>query len=123
MADLNLENDSSLNSILTSIKKILGIEEEYEHFDKDLIIHINSIFMTLNQLSIGPENGFKIKDKTETWDSFLEDRTDLEAIKTYMAQKIRLIFDPPQMGYLVESINKQCQESEWRLNIQAEGKE
>lgn len=107
-------------SILTSTKKLLGIEEDYEQFDMDIIIYINSAFMSLNQLGLGPEDGFVIYSKSEEWTSFLDDRKDLEAVKSYVYLKTRLIFDPPQMGYLVEAINKQVSEIEWRLNVQVD---
>lgn len=107
-------------SILESIKKMLGIGENYEHFDAEIIMHINSVFMILTQLGLGPETGFRITDREDTWDLFLEDRIDLEAIKSYIFMKVRLMFDPPQMGYLVDSLVKQCTEFEWRLNVQIE---
>ena len=110
------------DSILTSVKKLLGIQEEDESFDVELILDINSVFMILNQLGLGPVGGFFIEDKKDTWPDFLNDRDDLNAVKSYVYLKVRLIFDPPQMGYLVESINKQCQELEWRLNVQMETK-
>lgn len=102
-------------SILTSIKKLLGVEEEYTHFDSDIIIHINSAFMNLNQIGVGPTSGFRIQDATSEWSDFIE-RTDLEGVKTYIYLKVRLIFDPPQMGYLVDAIKDQIKELEWRLN-------
>lgn len=107
-------------SILKSIKRLLGIGIEYDDFDSELIMHINSVFMILTQLGLGPETGFRIKDSEDTWTSFLEDRVDLESIKSYMYMRVRLMFDPPQMGYLVDSITKQCTEFEWRLNVQIE---
>lgn len=111
-------------SILTSIKKLLGPEEDYTHFDTDIIIHINSAFMNLNQLGVGPKGGFTIEDKEAKWEDFiLDDRKDIEGVKTYVYLKVRLIFDPPQMGYLVEAIKDQIKELEWRLNVQAEGGE
>lgn len=110
-----------MESILTSVKKALGIEDSYTHFDVDLIMAINSVLMVLNQLAIGPTEGFRIEDKTATWTSLLGTRLDLEAVKTYVYLKVRLIFDPPQTGYLVTSMAEQCKELEWRLNVQAEG--
>jgi hypothetical protein len=109
-------------SILTSVKKLLGIQEEDESFDVELILNINSVFMILNQLGLGPTEGFFIESKEDAWTDFLQERNDLNAVKSYVYLKVRLMFDPPQMGYLVESINKQCQEFEWRLNVQAETK-
>lgn len=110
-----------MESVLTTIKKLLGIEEEYEHFDTDLIVHINSVLMTLTQLGVGPSTGLSITNKEDIWEDLLEDRLDLNAVKTYIYLKVRLIFDPPQMGYLVDAIKDQCKELEWRLLIQAEG--
>jgi hypothetical protein len=109
-----------MESILTSIKKLLGIEETETHFDNEIMMHINSVLMVLNQLGIGPEQGFSISSKTTTWSSIFGTRVDLAAVKSYVYLKVRLMFDPPQMGYLVESIKNQCQELEWRLNVQAE---
>lgn len=110
-------------SILTSIKKLLGIGEEYEHFDVDIIMYVNSAFMNLNQLGVGPKGGFKIGSSETTWGDFVDDRLDLEGVKTYIYLKTRLIFDPPQMGYLIEAIKEQIKELEWRLNHQVEGED
>jgi len=109
------------NSILTSIKKLLGIEEAYLHFDPDIIIHINSAFFNLNQLGVGPTTGFRIQDAEAKWVDFVGERLDLESIKSYIYLKTRLVFDPPQMGYLVDAIKDQIKELEWRLNVQVEG--
>jgi len=110
-----------MDSILTSIKKLLGIEEDYNQFDTDIIININSTLMALTQLGVGPVEGFSITDKTATWTEFLDGRKDLEGVKTYVYLKVRLLFDPPQTGFLVDAIKNQIAELEWRLNIQAEG--
>lgn len=110
-----------MDSILTSIKRLLGIEEDYEHFDPELTMHINSVFTVLLQLGLGPATGFKIMDKTNLWVEFLEDELDLELVRTYTYHKVRLMFDPPTNSFLVENIKSQIQEFEWRLNIQAEG--
>lgn len=105
-----------MDSILTSIKKLLGITEEYEHFDPDIIVHINSAFMILNQLGVGPEEGFSIKDKSSTWDEFLSG-SNLEAVKTYVYLKVKLMFDPPLSSTVIEAIKSQISELEWRLNV------
>lgn len=105
-----------MESILTSIKKLLGITEEYEQFDTDLIIHINSVFMILNQLGVGPE-GFTINDKSAIWNDFTSGTLNIESVKTYVFLKVRLIFDPPQSSALIDSYNRQISELEWRLNI------
>ena len=108
-------------SILTSIKKLLGPTEDDTSFDVDIIMHINSAFFRLNQLGVGPATGFFITDNTKTWEDFLESRTDLEAVKTYVYQKVRLVFDPPQSSFLVEAIKDSIKEFEWTINVQAEG--
>lgn len=104
------------NSILTSLKKLLGIEQNYMHFDTDLVIHINSIFSTLSQLGIGPKEGFFIIDKDSNWEDF-EIRVPFNMLKSYMYLRLRLLFDPPQNSFLVNSMEKQISELEWRLVV------
>ena len=101
-------------SILTSIKKLLGITEEYTHFDADIIMHINSVFMILMQYGIGPANGFSIAGDSEVWSDFLSDATWLESVKSYVYLKVKLIFDPPQSGTVIGSIENLINEFEWR---------
>ena len=108
------------NSILISIKKLLGIDKDYVQFDQDIIININSALMSLTQLGVGPQSGFKIRGEEETWNDFIGERIDFESVKTYVYLKVRLIFDPPQSNYLIENIKEQLKEIEWRLNFQAE---
>lgn len=105
------------DSILTSIKKLLGIDQYCDHFDPDIIIHINSVFMVLNQLGVGPADGFYITGASETWGNFLKDDKKLEAVKSYIYMKVRLIYDPPQSSALIESMTKLVNEFEWRLNV------
>ena len=107
-------------SILTSIKKLLGIPEDYEHYDADIIMHINSVFMILNQLGVGPSNGFSITDKTAVWSNFISDNDNLEAVKSYVYMKVRLLFDPPLSSAVMECMNRMISELEWRLNSEAE---
>ena len=106
-----------MDSILTSIKKLLGITEEYENFDQDIIMHINSAFMILNQLGVGPKSGFSISDKSSTWDEFIPESSNLEAVKTYIHLKVKLMFDPPISSTVIEAIKSQINELEWRLNV------
>lgn len=111
-----------MDSILNSVKKMLGIAEEYEHFDQDLIMHINSVFLILNQLAVGPPSPFSIEGPNDTWDDFFMSNTEpINLVKSYMYLKVRLIFDPPSTGVLHEAMERQIQEFEWRLNMQAEG--
>lgn len=109
-----------MESILTSIKKLLGIAEEYEHFDPDIVMHINSIFMTLNQLGVGPENCYFIEDKLNTWTEFLEDPTGLQMVKSYMGIKVRMLFDPPANSVVMEMMKQQANEMEFRLMLAVE---
>lgn len=109
-----------MESILTSIKKMLGIIEEYEQFDADLIMHINSVFMILNQIGVGPSRGFSIKGEDEIWTDFIPDDSRLELVKSYMHLKVKLIFDPPLGSAVIEVMNRQIQEFEWRLSIAAD---
>lgn len=110
-----------MDSILTSIKKLLGITEEYKHFDNDIIMHINSVFMILNQIGIGPDEVFSIEDDIASWDDFL-DNTNVEAVKSYVYLKVRLLFDPPTSSSVLDSMNKMISELEWRLNVASDKK-
>lgn len=110
-----------MESILTSIKKLLGIAEEYEHFDADIIMHINSVFMTLTQLGVGPSGGFYIEDEQTVWTDYIPDMTKLQAVKTYIYLKVRLLFDPSSLGSAtLAAYERQIQELEWRLNMAVE---
>lgn len=106
-----------MDSILTSIKKLLGIEEEYTQFDSDIIMHINTVFLNLTQLGVGPPEGFLIEDDSTTWDDFIGDSNQLQAVKTYVYLKVKLLFDPPLSSSVTESINRIISELEWRLNV------
>lgn len=110
-------------SILTSTKKILGIDVNYTAFDLDIMTHINSVFSTLNQLGIGPTNGYWIEDATDTWDAFYGNDPRLNSIKTYVYLKVRMLFDPPTTSYLITALNEQAKELEWRLNVRREESE
>ena len=107
-----------MESILTSIKKLLGIAEEYEHFDTDIIMHINSAFSVLTQLGVGPEEGFRIEDASTEWSEFLYDDPRLEMVRTYVYFKVRIVFDSATLtSAVIESINRQISELEWRINV------
>lgn len=108
-------------SILTSIKKLLGIDENYTHFDADIIMHINSVFSILTQMGVGPTNGFSISGKDETWSAFIADKPNIfSLVKSYIYMKVRLLFDPPLSSAAIESINRQISEFEWRLFVAAD---
>lgn len=108
-------------SILTSIKKLLGIDENYTHFDADIIMHINSVLSILTQMGVGPANGFSIKGKEEVWSDFITaNQSIFSLVKSYVYIKVRLLFDPPLSSAAIESINRQISEFEWRLFIAAD---
>lgn len=109
-----------MDSILTSIKKLLGITEAYDHFDTDLMIHINSVFSILTQLGVGPANGFSIAGKDAVWSDFMFDDARLEMVKSYVYLKVKLLFDPPLNSAVIESANRQLSELEWRINVASE---
>lgn len=106
-----------MDSILTSIKKMLGIEKSYEHFDADIIMHINTVFMSLSQMGVGPKNGFVIRDEVTIWTDYIPKETleTIEAVKTYVYLNVKLLFDPPTSSSHLEAINKQIEMLEWRL--------
>lgn len=106
-----------MESILESVKKQLGIAAEYTHFDPDIIMHINSVFMVLNQLGVGPEEGFYIEDKSVLWEDYLDDPAQLQIVKSYLGLRVRLLFDPPASSTHMECIKQQIAEFEWRLNV------
>lgn len=107
-------------SILNTTKKLLGIAPDYTHYDQDVIIGINSALMSLMQLGVGPTTGFVIKSASEVWEDLIDTRTDLEMVKAFIYLKTRLLFDPPQSGFLITAIKEQISELEWRLNVQIE---
>lgn len=113
-----------MESILTSIKKMLGIPEEYDHFDPDLIMHINSVLSILTQIGVGPSEGFRIEDDLATWEDFLGDDTNYEAVKSYVHLRVKLLFDTSTLSSaVIESMNRMISELEWRLNAIAESKQ
>lgn len=107
-------------SILNSTKKALGLASEYEAFDPDIIMHINSVFSTLHQLGVGPDEGFMIQDDVPTWATFLGNDPRLNHIKTYVFLRVRMLFDPPSLGYVIDAMKEQIKELEWRINAQRE---
>lgn len=107
-------------SILTTIKKVLGIDEAYTHFDQDIIMFINTAFLSLNQIGVGPANPFSITDNTKIWADFFGEREDLEAVKSYIFLKVKLMFDPPSNSFVLDSIDRQLTQIEWRLNHQVD---
>lgn len=111
------------DSILRTVKKLVGIDESYDAFDLDIITHINSALSTLNQLGIGPEEGFMIDDDTATWDQLLGDDNRLNSVKSLIGLKVRVVFDPPATSFTLDAFNKQIEELQWRLNVYREGRD
>lgn len=109
-----------MDSILISVKKMLGIAEEYTHFDADIIMHINSVFMILTQLGVGPSNGYSIVDELDQWNDFVPESVRLDMVKSYVYMKVRLMFDPPTSSAVMEAMNRSISEFEWRLNVAVE---
>lgn len=109
-----------MESILTSIKKLLGIAKEYDHFDEDIVMHINSVFSILTQLGVGPLNGFSIEDDSAVWTDFMPEKSKIEFVKSYMHLKVKLLFDPPLGSAVIESINRTISELEWRILVAAD---
>ena len=106
-----------MDSILSTIKKMLGLDDEYNAFDIDIVVHINTAFMILNQLGVGPTAGFAILGKEEIWDDYLDQGANLESVKSYIYMKTRLAFDPPISSAAIASMNQMISELEWRINV------
>lgn len=108
------------DSILTSVKKEVGITEEYANFDQDIIDAINTVFADLYQLGVGPSEPFSIQNDKAKWKDFFGDRKDLNSVRSYMYLRVRLIFNPPQQAFVLASMERQIEKFEFRLNLQAE---
>ena len=105
-----------MESILTSIKKLLGIAQEYDQFDADIIMHINSVLMTLAQIGVGPPEGFRIEDDTSRWTDYMSsDDTRFESVKSYMYLRVKILFDPPLNSAVLEAMKEQIDKWEWTL--------
>ena len=107
-----------MDSILTSVKKLLGIAEGYTAFDADIIMQINAVLLVLCQLGVGPEKGFYISDSSAVWDDFLPGDERAKALAPYVAAKVRLAFDPPQSSTAMEALKSTIAEMEFRLNVE-----
>lgn len=108
-----------MDSILRSVKKMLGVADGDNFFDEELIMYINSAFAVLTQLGVGPAEGFSIQDESSVWTDFVSDMTIVELTKSYMKLKVRLLFDPPTSSSVMDSMNRMISEYEWRLNVQS----
>lgn len=113
--------ENNMDSILTSVKKQIGIHEDDDSFDPDIIMAINTVFVILNRVGVGPSKGFSITDKNSIWTDFIpDDDVNFEAIKTYVGAKARFVFDPPTSSVLMQALKELISELEWTLNINAE---
>lgn len=110
-----------MESILNSVKSHVNVSETETHFDQDIIIHINSVFSILRQMGVGPETTFDIIDDKAVWDDFIEDN-DFNEVKTYMYLKVKKVFDPPSNSNMMQALNEQIAELEWRLTTTASNK-
>lgn len=111
-----------MESILGSVKKVLGIDPGYTAFDEDIILDINTAFSNLYQLGIGPSDGFEINDTNAVWDDFLGaggDKT-FNSVKSFIVLTVRLLFDPPATSFAIQSMQSQIEELGWRLNVRRE---
>lgn len=110
-----------MESILTSIKKLLGIPEEYPHFDQDIIMHINTVLITLNQLGVGPTEGFRISDELDTWEDFLGDNMLLQGnVITFVYLNVKMLFDVNQPSNVLAATERRITELTWRITAMAE---
>ena len=107
-------------SILLSVKKMLGLSSDYDVFDPELIIHINSVFGTLHQLGVGPEDQFRITSDEDVWSDFTTEGEEIDEVKTYVYLRVRLLFDPPSSSFVLSSFQEQLKELEWRLNVKSD---
>ena len=105
------------DSILMTIRKLVCGDPYADHFDTDLLVHINACFSILNQLGVGPENGFVVTDETQSWSSYIADNYILNMVKTYVTLKVKKIFDPPLTSSVLEAMDKEISQLEWRLNV------
>lgn len=112
-----------MESILDSTKKVLGLDSSYTAFDVDVTMHINSVFATLQQLGVGPAEGFAIADKDTKWAAYLGGDLNLNQVKSYIYLRVRLLFDPPATSYAQEAMARQIKEIEWRLSVYRDGVE
>ena len=113
-------NISNNDSILTSIKKLMGLTEEYDAFDQDILILINSVLFELEQIGVKAKDGFSLSDKTAVWSDYSDDHRLLNALKPYIYMKTKLTFDPPTSSGALDSMNRIIDRFEWRINLYAD---
>lgn len=116
--------DRTTDSIVVTIKKMLGLDDEYTPFDADVIVHINTAIMTLTQMGVGPKEGYEVLDYDQTWTDFLGDMIKmLGAVKTYIYLQVKMVFDPPNNSFVMDAYKQQCEQLLFRLNVNAESQQ
>ena len=118
-----MEEVRELESILNSVKKMIGIDQDYTVFDADIITHTNTAFSILHQLGVGPDEGFEVTDNTQTWTDFIGDDPRFNFVKSWVTLKVKMLFDPPQSSALIDSANRLLSELEWRINVSVDPKD
>lgn len=106
-----------MSSILSDTKKVLGLASDYTAFDQDIMMYINAAFSVVDQLGVGPDGGFFINDENDEWSDINLPDNQLHVVKTYVYLRVRMLFDPPTMSFMIEAANEQLREYEWRLNL------
>ena len=108
------------DSILTSVKKVLGVPSYYDHFDRDILLHLNTVMSILNQLGVGPEEGFIVEDESTTWSDLFDgdiDTNKMMYVESYVCLRVRLLFDPPTSSGAIDAMERQMRELEWRITV------
>ena len=105
------------DSIFNSVKKVVGLLGDDDSFDEDILLHINSVVSTLRQLGLSIPSDFYVRDDVQTWRDLLGEFRDLDLVKSYMAMKVRLMFDPPSSSFGLASMTEMVKELEWRINV------
>ena len=106
-----------VDSIFGSVKKVVGLLGDDGSFDEDILLHINTVVSTLRQLGLSIPSDFYVRDDVQTWQNLLGEFRDLDLVKSYMAMKVRLMFDPPSSSFGLASMTEMVKELEWRINI------
>lgn len=109
-----------MDSILKSIKDRVGVEVDDKSFDTDIIDLINSAFADLNDIGVGPSEGFSISDDRDIWDDFVKDVRVLSSVKDFVYLTVKLTFDPPTQTSLLTSMENRLKKLEWRLNVKCD---
>jgi hypothetical protein len=109
-----------MESILITIRSMLDVDQDYDGFDTSIIAGINTAIFSLSQLGIGPDGGYSITGETETWSDLFDGVSNLDAVKSYIWLKTKMEFDPPTTSFLLESINRQLTQLEWRLMVEVD---